>query len=74
MRKKRGFVVTTAGQLLVALGGWRGTEGLVWWRPAGLPRPELSRPGLSMLKGRTHVQASCREGAAPLVGVNRAGD
>lgn len=27
-----------------------------------------------MLQGQTHAQGSCREGAAPSVGVNRAGD
>ena len=47
-----------------------GTEGLVRWRLAGMPRPELSHSGLSMLQGRTHAQASCRLGAAPLVGVS----
>ena len=40
--------------------GNEGTKGLVRWRLAGLPRPELSHSGLSMLQGRTHAQASCQ--------------
>ena len=48
----------------------RFTEGLTSWRHAGLPRPELSHSGLSVLQGRTHAQASCRLGAAPSVGIS----
>ena len=37
-----------------------GTEGLVRWRLAGLPRLELSYLDLSLLQGRTHVQVPCQ--------------
>ena len=37
-----------------------GTEGLVRWRYAGLPRPELGHSDLSVLQGRTHAQAPCQ--------------
>ena len=37
-----------------------GTEGLVRWRLAGLPRPELDHSDLSVLEGRTHAQVSCQ--------------
>ena len=37
-----------------------GTEGLVGWRLAGLPRPELSHSDLSALQGRTHTQVPCQ--------------
>ena len=37
-----------------------GTEGLVRWRLAGLPRPELSHSDLSALQGRTRAQAPCQ--------------
>ena len=41
-------------------GSDRGTEGPVWWRLAGLPRPELSHSDFSALQGQTHVQVSCQ--------------
>ena len=37
-----------------------GTEGLVRWRLAGLPRPELDHSDLSVLQGRTRMQTSCQ--------------
>ena len=37
-----------------------GTEGLVRWRLAGLPRPELDHSGLSALQGRTCAQMQCQ--------------
>ena len=37
-----------------------GTEGLVRWRLAGLPRPELDHSGLSTLQGQTHAHAPCQ--------------
>ena len=37
-----------------------GTEGLVRWRLAGLPRTELVHSGLSALQGWTHAQMSCQ--------------
>ena len=37
-----------------------GTEGLVRWRLAGLPRPELSHSDFSALQGRTRAQVSCQ--------------
>ena len=40
--------------------GDEGTEGLVRWRRAGLPRPELDHSGLSTLQGQTHAHAPCQ--------------
>ena len=37
-----------------------GTEGLVRWCLAGLPRPELDHLDLSALQGRTRTQTSCQ--------------
>ena len=37
-----------------------GTEGLVRWRLAGLPRPKQGHSGLSVLQGRTRTQVSCQ--------------
>ena len=41
-------------------GSGQGTEGLVRWRRAGLPRPELDHSGLSTLQGRTRAHAPCQ--------------
>ena len=41
-------------------GSGQGTEGLVRWRRAGLPRPELDHSDLSALQGRTRTQTSCQ--------------
>jgi len=37
-----------------------GTEGLVRWRLAGLPRPELGHSDFLALQGRTRAQVSCQ--------------
>ena len=37
-----------------------GTEGLVRWRLAGLPRPELSHSDFSALQGQTRAQVPCQ--------------
>ena len=37
-----------------------GSEGLVRWRLAGLPRPELDHSDLSTLQGWTHAQMPCQ--------------
>ena len=48
-----------ANHWLLRRSDW-GTEGLVRWRRAGLPRPELDYSGLSTLQGRTHAHAPCQ--------------
>ena len=37
-----------------------GTEGLVRWRLAGLPRPELSHSDFLALQGRARAQVPCQ--------------
>ena len=37
-----------------------GTEGLVRWHLAGLPRPEVDHSDLSALQGWTHMQMPCQ--------------
>ena len=54
-------------------GSGQGTEGLVRWRHAGLPWPELDHSDLSVWQGRTHAPAPCLcEGLGG--GDDRAGD
>ena len=58
-KEKQDMLLRLPANLWSLRGSDWGTEGLVRWRLAGLPRPELDHSDLSTLQGRTHAQASC---------------
>ena len=57
---KQGMLLRLPANHWLLQGSEWGTEGLVRWRLAGLPRPEPSHSDLSALQGRTRVQVSCQ--------------
>ena len=58
--RKQGLLLRLPANHWSLRGSDWGTEGLVRWRLAGLPRPELGHSDLSVLQGRTHTQAPCQ--------------
>ena len=59
-KEKQDLLLWLPANLWSLRGSDWGTEGLVRWRLAGLPRPELDHSDFSVLQGRTHVQMSCQ--------------
>ena len=57
---KQGLLLRLPANHWLLRGSDWGTEGLVRWRLAGLPRPELRHSDFSVLQGRTRVQMPCQ--------------